>query len=253
MKIPGGQKIKLIQPKTIKEKGIMICTPTHDGLPRRAMFACVKDVMRFISESGYRAMYSSELEGANLAANRIEGVNNAVEAGAHWVMFIDSDMTFEPDAVLRLVARDVDIVSGLCVKKAQPHAPTIYMENKEEGGFNHMLDFPLDEMVECDATGTAFLLIKIEVFKKMDTPYFAFPPQEKRDKPMGEDMYFCTKARELGYKIFVDTSVIIGHLGEYAYNIFNFLAIKEAAKQEAAGAKDKSGTKQTESRICADA
>ena len=66
-------------------------------------------------------------------------------------------------------------------------------------------------------------------------------------------MYFCTKARELGYKIFVDTSVIIGHLGEYAYNIFNFLAIKEAAKQEAAGAKDKSGTKQTESRICADA
>jgi len=57
----------------------------------------------------------------------------------------------------------------------------------------------------------------------------------------------------MGYKIYVDTSVIIGHLGEYAYNIFNFLAIKEAAEKETAGAENKSGTEQTESRICADA
>jgi len=168
VKIPGGQKIKLIQPKTIKEKGVIISTPTHDGLPRKAMFACLKEAIRFTAESGYRCMYN-DVEGANIASNRINGVMEAKKSGAHWVMFIDSDMTFAPDDIVRLIDRNVDIVGGLCVKKAQPHAPTLYTA-EEGGGFRHVLDFPLGELVECDASGAAF---------------FCFPATEGQGKAHG--------------------------------------------------------------------
>jgi len=246
VKIPGGPKLKLIKAKTVKEKGVMVCTPTYRGMPTKQTFQCTREAMRHMAGLGYNVMYSGDLEGANLSSNRINGVMNAKDSGAHWVMFIDSDMTFPPDGISRLIDHNVDIVGGLYVKVKPPHFPTLYQKNEEEGGYNTFWDYELGELAECDATGAGFLLIKTEVFENMGTPYFAFPPLEKSDRPLGEDMYFCAKAKELGYKILVDTSLVIGHLGEHAYSIFDFLAIKEAEAKEAAGAEDKSGIKQAE-------
>ncbi|GAI93114.1 unnamed protein product, partial [marine sediment metagenome] len=53
--------------------------------------------------------------------------------------------------------------------------------------------------------GAGFLLVKREVFEKLPYPWFSF---EKG----GEDLYFCDKARENGFEIWADMSVLLGHL-----------------------------------------
>ena len=236
MKIPGGKKIQLIKPKTPKEKGVLISQPCHRGMPMKDTWSCTKALIDETVKAGYRMSYN-DTEGASICSNRITGVEEAQKAGSHWLLFIDDDMTFHPNSLLQLLEHDVDIVGGLCVKKRPPHGPTIYEPNKEKGGFNHVLHFELNELLECEGTGTGFLLIKMSVFDKLDTPYFAFVPQPNRDRPMGEDLYFCTKAREAGFKVHVDTGCIIGHLGLHAFTIFDFLAVQKRAEEE--GVEDK--------------
>lgn len=46
----------------------------------------------------------------------------------------------------------------------------------------------------------------------------------------GEDLSFCVKLKQLGYKIFADPQVLPGHLGEYAYSVHDYIWKRESEK-----------------------
>lgn len=136
-----------------------------------------------------------------------------------WLLFIDSDMTFPKDALERLLAHNLDIVGGLCFRKVPPYNPTIYRKLPGQLKWDWVQNYPRDSLFEVDATGCAFLLIKKKVFDKMPKPWFEY------NKNIGEDLFFCHKAKELGFKIHIDSSVKIGHVtthsvGEEFYDEF---------------------------------
>lgn len=124
------------------------------------------------------------------------------------LLWIDDDMTFEEDAARRLLAHDLPIVGGLCFGRRHPYPPILV--HLTERGYSFQYDYP-EGLVEVDATGGAFLLVKKEVFYKIfeKDKIGAWSPLG-----VGEDMSFCRRARAVGYKVFVDTSVKIGHMGE---------------------------------------
>lgn len=131
------------------------------------------------------------------------------------LLWIDDDMVFAPDALKRLLAHDLPIVGGLCHGRRPPHYAPILCHKQPGGlmGYSYQHDYPLG-LVEVDATGAAFILVKREVFETIEE---AFPtPGEGpfTDKGHGEDISFCERAKECGYKIFVDTTLEIGHIGE---------------------------------------
>lgn len=145
-----------------------------------------------------------------------------------WIIFIDDDMVWQPGAIRRLVesARtwDADMVGGLCFQRGDPYQPTLYMrERPTDGSYVFMEDWPEDTMVEVDATGMAFVLITKRLLERIAGE---FPPYEERvrRKPpayfrwdeggFGEDLTFCQNAKQAGGRIFVDTSIKIGHVGE---------------------------------------
>lgn len=128
------------------------------------------------------------------------------------LLFIDDDMVFEPDAFDRLLERDLPIVGGLCHNRRPPYMPILMrhpVRDDPSSGFEFMYDYEAG-LVEVDATGCAFLLVKREVFEEIaktgESPF--------TQRGLGEDVSFCTRAKEQGYKIFVDTTVEIGHVGE---------------------------------------
>lgn len=129
-----------------------------------------------------------------------------------WVLFIDSDMTFSPDSLKKLLAHDVDIVSGLCFRKVPHYEPTIYRQFPGQMKWESIRDYPKNSFFEVDAVGTAFMLVKKRVFDKMPAPWFEYK------KNIGEDLSFCYKAKELGFKVHVDTSVKIGHIATHPIN-----------------------------------
>jgi GT2 family glycosyltransferase len=129
-----------------------------------------------------------------------------------YLLFIDSDMTVPVDLITRLVSHDKPIVSALAFRRSPGYEPCIFNKLTDtEATFYH--DYPKG-LIEVAGTGMACTLIKREVFEKTPQPWF-FPTKE-----LGEDLIFCKRVREAGFKIYCDTELICGHVG--------FIEVKEA-------------------------
>lgn len=126
------------------------------------------------------------------------------------LLFVDSDMIFGGDALLRLMADGKDIICGFYNKRELPRVSTMKMADKD-GNFIDMKTKIPGKPFKVAAAGTGFMLIKTDVFRKLDQPWFAF------EGNMGEDVYFCRKATAAGYEIWCDPAVTVGHIGDYIY------------------------------------
>lgn len=134
---------------------------------------------------------------------------------ADYLVMIDDDMTPPADALIRLMAHEEgDIVVPLFHQRGAPYDAVIMEEVKmtgdEEGVGYKMTPAQHGEFQEIDACG--FGMVKINVhttLARMKFPFFAMPGEHE----VGEDVYFCHKARyEAGAKIFCDTTIDVGHI-----------------------------------------
>jgi GT2 family glycosyltransferase len=162
-------------------------------------------------------------KGSGLCTNRALAVQKARTWGCKWILWVDSDVMVFADSALKLLAHDLDIVSGVCVAKQEPY--NIHAGYLKDGrGFpdNSLVDTP--SIKEVDWVGFGFVLIKTEVFDKIEGPYFSFPG----DSQIGEDIYFCLKAKAAGYKIHLDPGCQVGHVGYYTYTTNDMQALRQS-------------------------
>ena len=155
--------------------------------------------------AGYSCLFHFN-KGSNIVKSRINGVETAKQCGAKWILFVDSDMLVCDDSLIRLLKWDSHIISGTAVNKQPPFATVAIKDGKR-------IRYKPTGRIEVDEVGFGFILIKMAVFDMLVSPYF------KMEADIGEDFYFCRKARKCGYKIFVDGDCIIGHIGTYIYSI----------------------------------
>lgn len=149
-----------------------------------------------------------------LARERI--ADTALSLNADYLFMIDDDMTAPPDLFELLYRHDVDIVAPLAFTRYPPHKPVLYelkngydaIENKKYYINYPILDYPRNTLVQCDAVGFGSVLIKTDVFRSMKKPWFM------TTSGAGEDIHFCWSAGEAGKKIFMDTSIRLGHLSD---------------------------------------
>lgn len=93
---------------------------------------------------------------------------------AQWICFVDADMTFQPDALLRLLQAAYhttpfyDAVGAYCQLRGGAALPTI-----DTGTGTWESWFPGSGIVEVIRTGGAGILIKRHVFERMPQPWFA--------------------------------------------------------------------------------
>lgn len=157
--------------------------------------------------------------------------NDAVKAflarpGADLLLFIDSDMGWNPEApemlARALEAHDLDIVGGLCFGQrvtgegpqrsaATEWFPTIYRWDTGLGGYDTAFDYPPDTVIEVGATGGAFLLITRRCLESIGSDWFTPVQPPGSHRPLGEDMSFCWTAREHGFLTHVHTGVRVSH------------------------------------------
>lgn len=140
-----------------------------------------------------------------------------------WLLWIDSDMEWTPtDVDMLLDAADPverPVVGGLCFGMTPDGLfPTLYQFAEIDGQLTtfRVPEYRRDALVQCAATGAAFLLIHRSVLQRMKDHGFnaAFPffqEVQAGDKPVGEDVAFCLRLGALGVKVFVHTGVRIGH------------------------------------------
>lgn len=153
------------------------------------------------------------------AENRNHAVRMGREWGADWYLFLDADMTFQPDAALRLMKWNVDVVGADYRMRAQPFTK---LGTSEQGPYPADHQEPEEGLVERGILGLGLLLVRAAVFEKLPAPWFArtwIPEQATPDNPYGfstDDSYFCHYARHHGFKVHCDLAVTHGvaHIGE---------------------------------------
>jgi hypothetical protein len=176
------------------------------------------------------------IQGHVLTLQRNECIRNMA---GDWILFIDDDMTWQPNAIRRLVEtqreHDLDMVGALCFQRGEPYQPTLYMrEQATSGNYVFLEDWERDSVVEVDATGMAFVLITKRLLERIAGEFPSLeartskgsrPPSYFRwdEKGFGEDMTFCQDVMKAGGRIFVDTSIKTGHIGEHTITEETFL------------------------------
>jgi hypothetical protein len=130
------------------------------------------------------------------------------------VLFIDSDMRFPSYALKMLIDADKDII-GANYRHRSDVVDSVARSDDDEKVFSAGRT-GLQSVLH---TGTGFLLIKRAVFEKIEKPWFETTYRHKQDDWLGEDVYFCIRARQAGFQVFIDHDLSreIGHTGTTEY------------------------------------
>lgn len=165
------------------------------------------------------------VQGTYLPRARATLVNKAIELAATHILWLDSDMRFPKDTLLRLLAHNVQIVGANYATRQAPILPT--MQDKDKA---LLFDAP-DRVIPVSTCGFGCLLTEVDVFRSMDKPYFAYGYNREQDDYASEDAFFCVKAQKAGYQICVDPqlSEVVRHVGSFDYTMAHTRMTRDAA------------------------
>lgn len=171
-------------------------------------------------------------------AVRNDLVAQALQMNVTHLLFMDTDQTYPSDTISKLLSHDVDVCGCLISRRYPPFDPIVMRMDKEVNKLYRIDDEEIEreELTQVDATGTGCVLFKAEVFKKIPKPWFEFKVNDAGE-PVGEDINFCYKLGDAGYKIYVDTSIKVGHLSTLevsyeTYKLYKFMKKMEAKENE---------------------
>ena len=221
-----------------RQRSVMICTPVWRN-PVWEYTAALASTLLWLPEQGIRTTFHFMVGGSVIHKVRNELVAHFLASDFTDLLFIDDDMQFSPEAVLRLLGSDKELIGGVGRMRVQkPNSdPAVWCWRPlrdESGGLIQ------DEMgaVEVRGFGAAFMLINRRVFADMiaahpewgvggpiDWPaerrahYFEFFTPTERDEfgELSEDYGFCHRWRQLGGRVWADPTIRLGHVGAFNY------------------------------------
>lgn len=155
--------------------------------------------------------------GSSLSMMRTEMVRQAVEAECSHLLFLDTDMVFQPTLLDELLKSECAVVAANCPVKSVPSQPTA----RKWDGEKYELVFTKDTSVgleQVDRIGTGVMLIRLDIIPKLGQPWFAFRPYEGGGY-QGEDWCFCEQVEKAGIPIYINhwVSQDVGHIGMLTY------------------------------------
>ncbi len=140
----------------------------------------------------------------------------AIQQGADYIFWLDSDMVFSPDTMVRMLKTHKegagDILTGVYFRRVHPFSPVLLKKlrfTETEAETEEFDEIP-DGLFEVEGCGFGCVLmptdIAMDIIAKYGSPFDPI-------NGCGEDLAFCWRARELGYKFICDPSIRLGHVG----------------------------------------
>ena len=128
------------------------------------------------------------------------------------ILWIDSDIAFNPDDAIKLIKSDKEIISGAYLLASGE--VTAY-KKMLGAGYTYDEVKAMDEPIQIEGCGFGFLAVKSGVFESLTRPWFQ-PAMATTDDGftfpiMGEDMSWCQRVRSEGYEIWFDPTVRVTH------------------------------------------
>lgn len=177
--------------------------------------------------------------GSLVYESRAKLAQRALEMDADWMLWLDSDMVFNSDLLYRMLEtatkEETDFVTGVYYRRVEPYAPTLFSKlDCTEGAvtWENVQEIP-DHPFEVEGCGFGAVLLHTQVLFDVLAKFDGrmFQPIDG----IGEDLSFCWRARQCGYKIIADPSLPLGHMGHVMITKAHWNAYKKQKELEGAG------------------
>lgn len=191
---------------------IVLGVPTMGSIPVKVI-GCIDNLIMKREVIPYYTEYSLIYDARRLI------MQYALDKGAD-LLFLDSDICFPLEGFDRLLNHSTDICSGLYWDRHGSGEPIAYKKVLPSTWYRkdpvvERID-TIENYMQVDGVGLGFCLIRYNVLEAFaGDKHNPFEPFGN----LGEDFSFLYRCRKKGFKIMLDTSFELKHLGEYAYTI----------------------------------
>jgi hypothetical protein len=208
---------------------ILVATPAYNGQVTIPYHRSMMKMVRLCESRGIQVGSHYTVSGTiGRARNSAVGAFMANECFTH-LLTVDADMGWPPEAILRLLDADKDVV-GCTYPKRQLHDQPCFVVGLEQGQ-------TVDEhgFIQVIYVGGGFTLIKRETIAKM-IDYYPWAEYEDEGVPdkvwdfFGEgpadnskyqtdDVAFCRRVYEAGMDVWADVMMPLSHTGPVTFEL----------------------------------
>lgn len=236
---------------------IFIATPMYGGLCVGGYTSGLLNSVQVFMQNRVQMYYAYMQNESLITRARNSLAYDFLKSEATHMMFIDADISFNAEDIIKMLDADKDIICGLypkkeinwnsIVKAVQDGVPANELES-HTGAFVVNLVKGVDRQVgnvndpmEIANGGTGFMMIKRNVFeslkdkvptytsdmhfavesnpeRKIIHEFFATSIDEDTNRLLSEDYHFCKLARKNGFKVYAAPWVQLAHTGTYNFN-----------------------------------
>ena len=248
----------------LRKHKLFVATPMYGGMAHGLYIKSCLDLQSTMSRYGIETKFSFLFNESLITRARNYLVDEFLRTDFTHLLFIDSDIHYSPQDVIALLALDKDVIGGPYPKKsinwgnvaeAARKNPTMDVKELEnlvgEYVFNVVKGtktFSVSDPLEVMEIGTGYMLVKREVFSKMESAYpmIRYKPDHVgqanfdgsryihayfdtvidsagsitgggSDRYLSEDYMFCQMWRKIGGQIFLCPWMKTQHIGTYAF------------------------------------
>jgi hypothetical protein len=224
-----------------------IATPMYGGMCHGSYMVSMARVIPVFIHAGFAGVQLAYTTNESLITRARDSLaHDFLQSDCTHLMFIDSDIGFEAEDILSMIAADKDIVCGLYPRKeidwgavaAAVRAGVAVEELHQHTGalVVNALDgpsenVPRDVLTEVVNAGTGFMLIKRKVLEtladmvpayrtgsKVFRQFFGTSIDPDSGVGLSEDFAFCKLARDNGYGVWVAPWIKLTHTGTYQFS-----------------------------------
>lgn len=189
------------------------------------------------------------LSGTYVHTARQDMIEQLIQAGVTHILWIDTDMEFPEDSLIRLLMHKKSVVG---INYAVRGLPPRYVALKKvatdtESGF-HLATTPESTgLEEVEGLGFGLVLTRIDALNKLPfdkgEPFFNFEWLPTKRQWVGEDVFFWNLLRKAGVKLYVDhdLSKECGHIGQFTYKLDGVSSWEDSFKAAAAAEASNGG------------
>jgi len=246
-----------ITKENLQTKKLFVATPMYGGMNCGLYMKACLDLQGMCMQYGIQVKFSFLFNESLITRARNYLVDEFLRSDSTHLLFIDSDIHFNPQDVVALLALDKDVIGApypkkaikwSSVKKAVVKNPDIEANLLEKVTGDYVFNpvkgtaqFTVTEPLEVLEIGTGFMMIKREVFPKFAEAYpeLKYKPDhvgqanfdgsryihayfdtvidKQSERYLSEDYMFCQWWRNIGGQIYLCPWMKTSHIGTYHF------------------------------------
>jgi len=226
---------------------LFVATPAYNNQVYASYATCLMKFVLQAHEGGMRVFYAHTVSSGLITKARNILARKFLESDYTHLLFIDADMTFRPEDLMRLVEADKDVIAAICPRKeinwpavadfarVHPHAAPadLAQAGASYGTYELMSNDPvmLDRPVEVAAIGTGIMLIRRAAFERLraapghqvvtkgadEGEEIFFDTEYADGLYVSEDIAFCRRFRAAGGEVWGAPWFRVGHIGNHEF------------------------------------